>query len=275
MQDKKQNTTSRIQFLQQNINKNSSKIHTYLQISLELNIDFILFQEPFINTDSMTTISHSAYYCIMPESEEIRPRVMIFAKKNSRFQFCQRSDICSDTDILIIDINNSLNPNTENIQLINIYNKKSLSENNNKQTVKRSLQNIIPAKNTIVCEDFNSHYSWQNSAVSDSDSRKAANLVKWLKKFQFDLQNEPDNGTFHKDNLVRASVIDLVFSTNNISQYISWWKDSEYDISSQHDIIFFSIARESDILVKNPVYICQYNFEKANWKSLIEDILAE
>jgi len=80
----------------------------------------------------MTTISHSAYYCIMPESEEIRPRVMIFAKKNSRFQFCQRSDICSDTDILIIDINNSLNPNTENIQLINIYNKKSLSENNNK-----------------------------------------------------------------------------------------------------------------------------------------------
>ena len=89
------------------------------------------------------------------------------------------------------------------------------------------------------------------------------------------MQNKPDNGTFHKDNLVRASVINLVFSTNNISQYISWWKDSEYDISSQHDMIFFSIARESDILVENPVYICQYNFEKANWKSLIEDILAE
>jgi len=107
-------------------------MHTCLQISLELNIDFILFQEPFVNTDSITTISHSAYYCIMPESEKIRPRVMIFAKKNSRFQFCQRLDICSDTDILIININNSLNPNTESIQLINIYNKKSLSENSNK-----------------------------------------------------------------------------------------------------------------------------------------------
>ena len=55
---------------------------------------------------------------------------------------------------------------------------KSLSENNNEWTVKRSLQNIIPAKNTIVCGDFNSHYSWWNSAVSDSDSKKAANLVK-------------------------------------------------------------------------------------------------
>ena len=80
-----------------------------------MNINFVLFQESFVNTNSMTTISHSAYYCIMSESEKIKPRVMIFAKKNSRFQFCQRSDICSDTDILIININDSLNLNTENI----------------------------------------------------------------------------------------------------------------------------------------------------------------
>ena len=98
--------------------------------------------------------------------------------------------------------------------------------------MERSLQNIIPAKNAIICGDFNSHHLWWNSAVSDSDSRKAASLVKWLKDFQFDLQSETDNGTFHKDNLIRASIINLVFSTKNISQYISWWKDSEYDISS-------------------------------------------
>jgi len=49
----------------------------------------------------------------MPESEKIRSRVIIFARKNSRFQFCQRSNICSDTDILIIDINNFLNSDTE------------------------------------------------------------------------------------------------------------------------------------------------------------------
>ena len=65
----------------------------------------MLFQEFFINTDSMTTISHSAYYCIISENEKIRFRVMIFAKKNSRYQFCQKSDIYSDTDILIININ--------------------------------------------------------------------------------------------------------------------------------------------------------------------------
>jgi hypothetical protein len=256
MQCGKQNNTSRIQFLQQNVDRKSSKMHTCLQIGLELNIDFILFQEPYVNTDTMSTISHSAYYCIMPESETIRPRVMIFAKKSSRFQFCQRSDLCSDTDILIIDINDSLNSNTEVIQLINVYNEKSLSENNNEWTVKRSLQNIIPAKNTIVCGDFNAHHSWWNSAVSEADSRKAAGLVKWLKKFQFDLQNEPDIGTFHKNNLTRSSVINLVFSSQNISQYTTLWKNSEHEIGSPHDMIFFSITRESEMLVENPIYIC-------------------
>src|SRR5438477_9444776 len=116
------NITSKIQFLQQNVDKNDSKMHTCLQIDLELNIDFVLFQESFINVDSMTTISHSVYYCIMSESEKIRLRIMIFAKKNFRFQFCQKSDICSNTDILIIDINDSLNSNAETVQLINVYN---------------------------------------------------------------------------------------------------------------------------------------------------------
>ena len=173
-----QNIISKIQFLQQNVNKNNNKMHTCLQIDLELNIDFVLFQESFINTNSMTTISHSAYYCIMSESEKIRFRVMIFAKKNSKYQFCQRSDICSDTDILVIDINDSLNSDAEIIQLINVYNEKSLSENSNEWTVKKSLQNITSAKNIIMCEDFNAHYSWWNSAVSESDSIKAAILTK-------------------------------------------------------------------------------------------------
>ena len=48
--------------------------------------------------------------------------------------------------------------------------------------MKRSLQNITSAKNVIICGDFNSHHLWWNSAVSDSDSRKAASLVKMTKR---------------------------------------------------------------------------------------------
>ena len=60
-------------------------MHIYLEISLKLKINYILFQEPFININTMIIISHSAYYYIVLESEKIRSRVMIFAKKNSRF----------------------------------------------------------------------------------------------------------------------------------------------------------------------------------------------
>ena len=80
-------SSSRIQFLQQNVDKNGNKMHTCLQIGLELNIDFVVFQESFININLIITILHLAYYCIMPKSEKIRPRIMIFARKNSRFQF--------------------------------------------------------------------------------------------------------------------------------------------------------------------------------------------
>jgi hypothetical protein len=43
---------------------------------------------------------------------------MIFTKRNFRFQFYQRSDICSNTDILIINIHDSLNSNAKTIQLL-------------------------------------------------------------------------------------------------------------------------------------------------------------
>ena len=60
-------------------------MHTCLEIGLELKIDYILFQEPYINMIIKTTISHSAYYYIVLESEEIRSRIMIFVKKSLRF----------------------------------------------------------------------------------------------------------------------------------------------------------------------------------------------
>ena len=79
--------SSKIQFLQQNVDKNPHKMHTCLEIDLELKINYILFQESYINMIIKITISHSAYYCIVSKSEKIKPRVIIFAKKSSRFQF--------------------------------------------------------------------------------------------------------------------------------------------------------------------------------------------
>ena len=65
-----------------------------------------------------------------------------------------------------------------------------------------------------------------------------------------------------------------MFSTLNISQYMSWWKDEDYTTNLKHDMIFFSISKEFDMLVENPLYTYQYNFKKVNWKKINEEILS-
>jgi len=55
--------------------------------------------------------------------------------------YCQRIDLTSDSDIIIIDVSSS---NINSFQIINIYNEKSLDldSDQNNYTVKRSLQHI-------------------------------------------------------------------------------------------------------------------------------------
>ena len=69
----------------------------------------------YIARDNKTTIAHSTYYYIVPEFQEIRFRVMIFARKQSRFNFCIKSDICTDSDILILDITDKTRSFSETI----------------------------------------------------------------------------------------------------------------------------------------------------------------
>ncbi len=103
-------------------------MYIYLEIGLKRNIDFILVQEPWIAQDNIYIISYTAYHTILSEFCDVRPRVAVFAKKDSIHQFCYRSDLCKDSNIIILDILNSEIPD---FQIINIYNEKSLKENYN------------------------------------------------------------------------------------------------------------------------------------------------
>ena len=111
-----------------------------LQIAIESCIDYILIQEPWIVFDNniIISISHPAYYCILPNSyNNIRPRVAIYIRKLANYQFCHRTDLTDNTDIIIIDISGA---NIDPFQIINIYNKKSLdNEFNSSYIIKRSL----------------------------------------------------------------------------------------------------------------------------------------
>jgi len=254
--------------MQHNCARNTANMHTCLEIGLERNIDFILVQEPWIAQDNIYTISHTAYHTILSEFCDVRLRVAVFVKKDSIHQFCYRSDLCKDSDIIILDILNSEIPD---FQIMNIYNEKSLKENCNDWTLNRILPHIKPQKHSIICGDFNAHHSWWNLDVSNSI--RANELVQWLNRHQFELLNEPDIPTFYRQNMRNISIIDLAFTTKalNQSKSIFWQIDENVNTGSDHEVILFSIQSEGN-LVENPLGKMPYNLEKADWKEFDREL---
>jgi len=269
---------SEIKFLQNNVDRKPDYMVTYLEIGLELGSDFVLFQEPYVIEG--TTISHPAYNVILPSSfpsssspspspsPPIRPRVAIFHRKLSRFQYCQRDDL-SSSDLLVIDIIGSKIPN---LQLINIYNEKSLETGNNEYTIERALVKLAPSKNSILGGDFNAHHPWWNSTVSSPI--RAQTLTKWLQEHDFDLISQPDQSTFYRKGQTSLSVIDLVFvSQGLIRKHIDWEIDKGIASGSDHEILLYSIVLSNDDLIANPAYQMPYNLEKADWKAFSEKLI--
>ena len=112
--------------MQHNAAKTPEVIHTTLELAKESSIDFVLIQEPWIafQNNSLLHISHSSYHCILPSiSNNIRPRVAIYARKQLRYNYYQRTNMTSSFNIIILDISG---PNIETFHIINIYNEKSL-----------------------------------------------------------------------------------------------------------------------------------------------------
>src|SRR6266498_3487315 len=98
------NNHFKISIMQYNCARNTANIYTYLKIGLERNIDFILVQEPWIAQDNTYIISYTAYHTILSEFCDVRPKITIFVKKDLIYQFCYRSDLCKDSDIIILNI---------------------------------------------------------------------------------------------------------------------------------------------------------------------------
>jgi hypothetical protein len=105
---------SKITFMQHNTAKSQANMYTILQYGVETLVDFLLVQEPWMR-DSKNTISNSAYYTILPDTLE-KPRVVIYARKESTFEFCQLDD-CKDPDIIMLEISG---PGIENLRILNV-----------------------------------------------------------------------------------------------------------------------------------------------------------
>jgi hypothetical protein len=190
----------------------------------------------------MGTVFYPAYISILPSKKEgIRPRVVIFARKNTPYSYTARPDIFNDLDILILQVSG---PEISPFQLINIYNEKGLGENQ-EWIIKRSLESIKPERRSIICGDFNAHHSWWNSRISNLI--RCSELILWLERFNFELKNIEDLAIFHRSNTENISIIDLIFATIVIESKIdNWYIDEEAYIGSDHEVIRFSINKDSE-----------------------------
>ena len=75
----------KILFFQHNTNTNQHNMHTCLEYDIENQIDYVLFQELWFARDNVIIISHYAYYCIVSEYQNIKFKIVIFVRKQSRY----------------------------------------------------------------------------------------------------------------------------------------------------------------------------------------------
>ena len=233
-----------ITIIQHNTAKTEGVHQTLLEIAARRKADIIAIQEPKAwqnkTTNLFYSISHNMYELILPTNLHIRPRVAIYLRKATNFQFKTRQDLAENSDFLAIEIYKP----TERFLLFNLYNEKELSEDSGAQsrgktTVKRSVLGLNPRLPFLLLGDFNSHHPWWNSEAGNPP-KETQDLVAWLQHHNCELLGE-EEPTLFRSNLINQSIIDLAFHSPDFKEtQIDNWATIE-STGSDHVTIGFSL----------------------------------
>ena len=115
-----------IKALQINLNKSSIATESALQLAIELKVDIVLVQEPWLaprdpdkDYSSTRSVLHPSFTQVLPIVQELRPRTLAYIARG--FKPVVSLVPIVDPDILILDIIEG----SQRLQLSNIYNKDS------------------------------------------------------------------------------------------------------------------------------------------------------
>ena len=185
-----------ISIIQHNTGKREEIQQSLLEIAAKRKGDIIALQEPHAwknkTTNKYSTITHSMYEVILPSNPYIRPRVALYIRKATLFQFKIRLDLGENTDFLAVEFYSP----TERFLLFNLYNEKELrhdskTQRSGRSTIQRSILNLNPDLPFILLGDFNRHHIWWNSqATKKTHKKETENLVSWLQSHDCQLLNE-------------------------------------------------------------------------------------
>jgi hypothetical protein len=239
-----------IKFLQHNCARSTNTMISCLEYDLK-KINIICIQESWIDLNQII-ISHSTFNKILSEQKEIhKQRIMTFVLKSFKFSVTSCSNLCSNTNVQILNISET---NIENFTILNVYNEKNQKSNSDEYIIERKLKTINLTKNSLICDDFNAHRKWWNSEITSSIRSNV--LIKWLNKFNCELINISNEYTFTREN--SNSVIDLIFATFDLASKITNWSiNDDAEMDSDHEVIEFSMNID-DIETVNNLLIPRY-----------------
>ena len=242
--------SSSIKLIQINLNRSQAATESALQLAIELKVDLIIVQEPWIYTPSpiddysnSRSVLHPSFTQILPRNNKLRPRTLAYISKEFKPLVCLAASSPLDPDLLVIDIIEG----SYKIQLLNIYNEAD-QLGSNTSTLTRCLYDQELYSSSILLGDFNTHHPWWDPLAHQSP--RAEELVEWLELKNLSLQNTPGIGTFYRPNLVRESVLDLTFTTSSIASSISNQQIIQ-EIGSDYFSILFTILGTKAKLVDN------------------------
>jgi hypothetical protein len=115
--------SSTIRVLQVNLNRSAPATESALQIAVELKIDIVVVQEPWIlrtsesDYSSARLILHQSFVQILPNTV-LRPRTLVYVLRSFGLLVTIATNSTLDSNLLAIDITEG----NSKIQLLNIYN---------------------------------------------------------------------------------------------------------------------------------------------------------
>ena len=247
--------------LQVNLNRSAVATESALQLAVELNMDLIIVQEPWVipgpDYINIRSVIHQSFLQILPKDPRYRPRTLVYVSRSFRPLVCLAASSPLDPDMLVIDI---IEQNAK-IQLLNIYNE-SDQGGTSQNTLDRCLYTYSLEPTSVVLGDFNTHHPWWDPLANKSQN--ADKLVNWLEIANLTLANTPGTRTFFWPNLPQESVLDLTFATSSLASSIQDWQ-TLLDLGSDHYRVLFIVLGTLAKLADNLLHLEHFNTQLANW----------
>ncbi|KAH7548829.1 hypothetical protein BM1_10854 [Bipolaris maydis] len=238
-----------------------------LQLAIELKVDIIAIQEPWIapsssnNYEAPRSIAHQSFYQIFPKVDpNLRPRALFYISRSLTAEVSQREEI-GDHDAIAITIQEG----RLKFNIYNVYNQKNAE---NIKTFQRLLANTQLPISTLLLIDANEHHPWWDPGCKTSQDGQL--LADWIEDQDLSLLNTPGTATFFRPHLSRETTLDLTIATPDLAAKVRDWQTTT-ETGSDHYGILFSIQTTKD-LVNSPTNQTRYNTKRADWDLFREEL---